>query len=145
MTRIVYAIGGAAAGAVAVFLLDPERGRSRRAQLAQRSGAVARRVRRTAERQATYAASQANAVREKATHVEVEDQAPTPERLKERVESQVFRDPAIPKGDININVERDCVVLRGHVPDEATHRRLLRATERVPGVERVEDLVSVSG
>lgn len=143
MARMVYAIGGAAAGAAAVFLLDPEKGRSRRAELVQRSGAVMRRLQRTAERQAAYAASQASAVKEKATHMQVEDREPTPERLKERVESQVFRDPGIPKGDINVNVERDAIVLRGHVPDEATHQRLVQAAQRVPGVERVEDLVTV--
>jgi osmotically-inducible protein OsmY len=144
MTRIGYAIGGAAAGAVAVFLLDPERGRSRRTELTQRSGAVLRRVRRTAERQAEYAASQATAVKEKATHLQVEDQAPTPERLKARVESQLFRDPDIPKGDINVNVERDTVVLRGRVADEPTHQRVVSATRRIQGVDQVEDLISVA-
>ena len=143
MARMVYMIGGAAAGAAAVFFLDPQKGRTRRTEVAQRSGAVVRRVRRTAERQAAYAASQANAVKEKAAHLQVEDQNPTPERLKARVESELFRDPDIPKGDINVNVERDAVVLRGRVGDERTHERVVSAARRIQGVEHVEDLISV--
>lgn len=143
MTRLVYAIGGAAAGAAAVFLLDPRMGRTRRAELVQRSGGALRRLRRQAERQATYAASQARAAKEQATHLRVEDRNPTPERLKERVESQLFRDPAIPKGDINVNVERDVVVLRGRVADEFTHKRVVKAASGIQGVERVEDRISV--
>lgn len=143
MTRFVYAIGGAAAGAAAVFLLDPRMGRTRRAELVQRSGAAVRRFQRQAERQAAHAASQARAVKEQATHLRVEDQSPTPERLKERVESQLFRDPSIPKAGINVNVERDAVVLRGRVADEATHERVVTAASRIQGVERVDDRISV--
>jgi osmotically-inducible protein OsmY len=143
MARAVYVVAGAALGSAAVFLLDPERGRSRRAELAQRSGKLVRRARQVANRQATRAMSEAEGLRERAGHLQVEDQHPTPERLKERVESVLFRDPGIPKGDVVVDVESDAVVLRGRVGDSRVRSRIERKARRIQGVDRVENLISV--
>ncbi|TMB91501.1 MAG: BON domain-containing protein [Chloroflexi bacterium] len=145
MRRIRYLVFGAAAGGLAVYLLDPDRGRSRRSELVQRGGGIARRIQRKGERSVRYAASQAEGLQQKASHRTVEDQSPTDERLRERVHSQLFRDPNLPKGDLNINVEHGKVVLRGHVADEEMRRRVEAEARRIDGVDAIENLIRISG
>ena len=65
--------------------------------------------------------------------------------LTDRVRSIVFRDDAVPKGDLNINVERGIVVLRGEVPDEALKARIVSEVEGIDGVWSVRDLLHLPG
>jgi osmotically-inducible protein OsmY len=65
--------------------------------------------------------------------------------LTDRVQSIVFRDDAVPKGDLNINVERGIVVLRGEVPDEALKARIVSEVEGIDGVWSVRDLLHLPG
>jgi osmotically-inducible protein OsmY len=65
--------------------------------------------------------------------------------LKARVESTLFRDPEVPKGDININVEHGVVVLRGEVRRPEQIRDLESAVEEIPGVLAVENLLHLPG
>jgi osmotically-inducible protein OsmY len=70
---------------------------------------------------------------------------PAEERLNDpalasKVESEVFRDAEIPKGNINVNVEYGVVYLRGEVPDRAAMDKLVARTRNVEGVQGVENL-----
>ena len=65
--------------------------------------------------------------------------------LTDRVRSSVFRDAGIPKGTLNVNVERGVVVIRGEVPDEETRARLVSGVEGVDGVWSVRDLTHLPG
>jgi osmotically-inducible protein OsmY len=65
--------------------------------------------------------------------------------LRDRAESQLFRDPEIPKGSINISAERGILVLRGEVPDAAMRERLGREAEGVEGVWSVHNLLHLPG
>ncbi|HEU5263028.1 MAG TPA: BON domain-containing protein, partial [Gaiellaceae bacterium] len=60
------------------------------------------------------------------------------------VESEVFRDPSIPKGRINVNAENGVVVLRGEVDSADLVDRLERAVRDVQGVRGVENLLHVN-
>lgn len=144
MRRIRHLVAGATLGSLLTYLFDPERGRSRRTQLTQRSAGMVRRIRRQAQRQLTSATSQAAGLKERVAHLEVEDRNPTEEKLKDRVQSELFRAPDIPKGDININVENGVVMLRGHVDSDAMRERLEVQARRIQGVERVENLIRVT-
>ena len=139
-------LAAAAAGAVAAFLLDPSRGRGRRARLLDQSAATARRLGRRGEhlvrRVRSDVEGKVNAARASA------DRMPRPSddaTVTDRVQSEVFRDPAIPKGTLNINVERGIVVLRGEVPDEEMRHQLVDRVERVEGVWSVRDLLHLPG
>lgn len=137
---------GAVAGAVASFLFDPARGRARRARFADQSAATVRRVARNGERAVAQVRSavdgRVSAIRAgQATSARAIDDA----TLTDRVQSIVFRDDAVPKGDLNINVERGIVVLRGEVPDEALKARIVSEVERVDGVWSVRDLLHLPG
>jgi osmotically-inducible protein OsmY len=61
------------------------------------------------------------------------------------VRSTIFRDDAVPKGDLNINVERGIVVLRGEVPDPALKARIVSEVEGIDGVWSVRDLLHLPG
>ncbi|MGH2429802.1 MAG: BON domain-containing protein, partial [Candidatus Limnocylindria bacterium] len=73
-------------------------------------------------------------------HVDLNDAA-----LGEKVETQLFRDSAIPKGSININVERGIVVLRGEVASDRVRRRLERQAKAIDGVWSVSNLLHLPG
>jgi osmotically-inducible protein OsmY len=137
---------GAAGGAVASFLFDPARGRARRARLADQGAATVRRVARNGEQAVAQVRSavdgRVSAIRAgQTTSARAIDDA----TLTDRVQSIVFRDDAVPKGDLNINVERGIVVLRGEVPDEALKARLVSDVEGIEGVWSVRDLLHLPG
>lgn len=137
---------GAAVGIVASFLFDPARGRARRARLADQAAAAVRTTVRDGEQAVKQLRSAVDgrlaALRaDHATQARATDDA----TLTDRVRSIVFRDSAVPKGDLNINVERGIVVLRGEVPDEALKARLVSDVEGIEGVWSVRDLLHLPG
>ncbi len=64
--------------------------------------------------------------------------------LVRKVESELFRDRTIPKGQISINADRGIVVLRGQLEDAQQIRRIERQVRTVAGVRDVENLLHPS-
>lgn len=143
---ILAGLLGAAGGAIASLLLDPDRGRSRRARLIDQGAATVRRAVRGGEQavnrvQSTVAGRMAAMRAERSPQARPIDDA----TLTDRVRSIVFRDDGIPKGDLNVNVERGIVVLRGEIPDDAMRARIVSEVEAVDGVWSVRDLLHLPG
>ncbi len=138
---------GAAAGAAAAMLLDPARGRARRARLADQSAAAVRRAGRQLERETRRVGAAVEgrvaAIRAAGDH-DGEDPG-NDATIADRVQSELFADPSVPKGDLNINVEHGIVVLRGEIPDDAMRRELVQRAERIEGVWSVHDLMHLPG
>jgi osmotically-inducible protein OsmY len=67
------------------------------------------------------------------------------ETLCQRVESQLFRDRHIPKGNLNINCEHGMVILRGELDSPADIARLEERVRRIPGVRGVQNLLHTHG
>ncbi len=65
--------------------------------------------------------------------------------LADRVESQIFRDTDVPKGQVNVNAEYGRVILRGEVESEDLIRDLVDRTREVDGVRDVESLLHTPG
>jgi len=65
--------------------------------------------------------------------------------LVDKVESEIFRDPTVPKGRITINAERGRVVLRGEVDQPEQISALDVAVRQVSGVTDVENLLHLPG
>jgi osmotically-inducible protein OsmY len=63
--------------------------------------------------------------------------------LVDKIRSEIFRDVDVPKGQININVEKGKVVLRGEVDQPELIEQLVDRTRKVHGVEDVENLLHV--
>ena len=136
-------IAGAGAGYLVAYLLDPAHGRSRRAEIVRRLGGVGREATRTAQRTAVLATDRASGIKNK---VMPQPDNPDPDDLTllDRVESQVFADPSIPKGDINVMVVEGRAVLRGQVA-EPQIGAIEAAVRKVVGVKDVENLLHVPG
>lgn len=134
-----------AAGAVVAFLFDPARGRSRRIRLMDQGGASVRRTVRAAERTIRATRATASGAIAAATHAGEGEAFPDDVTLASKVESQLFRDPSVPKGSININVERGVVVLRGEVPEAGMRDRLASEAAAIGGVWSVHNLLHLPG
>ncbi len=137
----------ATAGAVAAVLLDPARGRARRARLADQSAAAVRRAGRELERETRRFGAAVEgrmaAIRAGGGH-DGEDPG-NDATIADRVQSELFADPSVPKGSLNVNVEHGTVVLRGEVPDDSMRRDLLERAQRIEGVWSVRDLMHLPG
>lgn len=145
MRRLLSGLLGATVGVGVAFLFDPDRGRARRAQLMNQSAGMLRRGWRGAGRQGRLLGSRLSgglsAMRAAGRPAEQANDA----TLKDRVESELLRDPKIPKGAININAEQGIVVLRGEVPDEKMRDRIESRAAQVRGVWYVENLLHLPG
>ena len=134
----------AAAGAALAYFFDPDNGKRRRHVAVDRAAALLRRFGRRAERVGRQAASEVYGAGMKVAHPKEEwKPQPNDAALVQKVESEVFRDPSIPKGQININAENGVVYLRGRVDSPDLVEQLERAVRDVQGVRDVENLVQV--
>lgn len=133
-------------GAIAAFLADPVRGRARRAQLLDQGGAAIRRAGKRAERAVRTVSATASGAMKAASHARGSGTGATDDvTLAARAETELFRDPAVPKGSINVNAERGTIVLRGEVPSSELRDRLGDEAERIDGVWGVHNLLRVEG
>jgi osmotically-inducible protein OsmY len=135
---LLSAVGGAALA----YFLDPDRGKRRRNMARDRAAATVRRGLELVGRRARYAGSTAQGLAEKATHSSDEAWVPLDDAtLAHKVESELFRDPGVLKGKININVEDGVVVLRGQVEQPDEINSIIEKVEHVGGVMGVENLL----
>jgi osmotically-inducible protein OsmY len=75
---------------------------------------------------------------------------PAEERLNDpalarKVESEVFRDDALPKGSISVNAEYGVIYFRGEVPSQEVMEELAKRARNVDGVRAVENLTHLPG
>ncbi len=134
-----------ATGAAIAYLSDPQRGKARRAQLADQGAAAVRHASREAERALHIVTSTAEGKIEALTQGGSRVAATDDVTLRDRAASILFRDPKVPKGSINISAERGTLVLRGEVPDAKMRDKLGREAEKIEGVWGVNNLLRVPG
>ena len=141
----VLALAGALGAALAYFL-DPQSGRRRRNMTRDRVLALFRRAGRRSERMGRRAAAEAYGVSQKVTHLK-EEQKPQPDdvTLARKVETELFRDEDVPKGNINVNAEFGKIVLRGEVEEPDMIKELEERARKVQGVRDVENLLHTPG
>jgi osmotically-inducible protein OsmY len=138
---------GAAAGAAAVWFLDPERGEGRRSQAL----GYAQKGKEQAAQAGETLGSTAQTVKGKVgLEGSEEERPPAGERLndpalKAKVESEIFRSEDAPKDKVSVNVEDGVVYLRGELDDPAAAERLREAASKVDGVRGVESLLHGPG
>ena len=133
----------AAIGAALMYFFDPTDGKRRRHVAVDRTRAFFRR--RGAE-SARAVGSRAHVLKQKATHLR-EEEKPQPDdaTLKNKVESELFRDVDVPKGQINVNAENGVVYLRGEVQERELIEALGKRARQVQGVREVENLLHAAG
>ena len=143
MRRVLGLIG---LGATLTYFFDPQQGRRRRAMTRDRVAAMFRRTARRSERLGRAASAEAEGLVQKAKHRE-EEPKPQPDdvTLARKVETEIFRDAEVPKGQINVNAENGKVYLRGEVGQPEMIRDLEERARSVQGVSEVENLLHLPG
>jgi hyperosmotically inducible periplasmic protein len=142
-------VTGAAIGAAAMFILDPQNGRRRRS-LARDKAIKARNtvdhvVNESLPRRADYASGVAEGARHRIqefTEGTSKRPAENEQVLLDRVLSTVFRDPELPKGDLNINATGSTVFLRGSIEDQEIVDTIEKRVRDVEGVDNVVNLIN---
>lgn len=136
----LFALAGAIGAALAYFF-DPDNGRRRRKVLADKAGKYGRQ----GAQQAQGVGATARGLKAKAMH-RAEQQKPQPDdvTLARKVESEIFRDAEVPKGQINVNAEDGVVYLRGEVQPDMIEDLAAKA-QSVQGVLGVENLLHAPG
>src|SRR5438067_1266557 len=129
-----------------VYFMDRERGRRRRNTARDRLIARVRRLGRGLRRVWRGAEAEAHGVSHRIVHmVPAPSDVTDDETLRQRVESQLFRDRHFPKGHLNINCEHGMVILRGELDSPLEIVQLEERVRRVPGVRGVQNLVHPHG
>jgi osmotically-inducible protein OsmY len=136
----------AAVGAALAYFLDPQNGKRRRHVASDRIGAFVRQRGRDVSRAGRAVSAEAQGVAKKATHLrEQAKPQPNDATLTSKVESEIFRDPEVPKGRISVNTQEGVVYLRGEVDSPDLIGQLEQAARKVQGVQDVENLLHVPG
>jgi hypothetical protein len=132
------------AGALVMYFLDPDKGRTRRAMVQDKitkfrtkgSGAVGQGA----------TSSSAETVQPKVAGTQGEEAPPANDQtLAAKIESEVLGKAEYPKGSINVNVEYGVVYLRGEVPSQDTKSAIEQDVRKVTGVVDVENLLHLPG
>jgi osmotically-inducible protein OsmY len=142
MGKFLRITGFAAAIGAAVYLLDPDRGRSRRAKLADQAESAARKTGEKIEAQARYQKGKIQGLAHDLTEpfrpeAEIDD-----DTLTQKVRSEALGRWEGAKKDIEIDVQGGVVTLKGNTTPELA-RGLVGLVESVPGVVSVEDELTV--
>ena len=143
MLRMIRNMG---LGALLAYFFDPDNGRRRRAMARDRVPAFFRGMGQKAQRTGGAVAAKAEGAKQKATHLK-EEEKPQPDdvTLARKVETEIFRDAEVPKGQINVNAENGKIVLRGEVEKPELIQDLEKKTKKVQGVTEVENLLHTPG
>jgi hypothetical protein len=136
---------GALLGAGLLYLFDPDRGRRRRSAARDRGLALVRNGLCTLGRFSRRFSAQLYGLARRAMHLTQETPrervTPNDPTLAQRIKSQLYRDPAVPRDRLSINVEGGRVVLRGEVDDTSQIEKIARAVCNVPGVTDILNLL----
>jgi osmotically-inducible protein OsmY len=140
----VFALGGAL-GALLAYFFDPNSGTRRRHTLRDRTAGFFRSGGRQVARAGRGVAAEAYGVSQKVQHLKEEPKAFDDATLANKIRSEVFRDPDVPKGQINVSVQDGVAQLRGQVPRPELIDDLVEQTRKVQGVREVENLLHLPG
>jgi osmotically-inducible protein OsmY len=141
MSRLITLLFGVGIGAAAAHFLDARRRNEIREQAVSKvhSGVD------QATSAATYAAGKAKGAVSTATPTGTRLEDPDDVTLTRKVETEIFRAPDAPKGDVSVDVQGGVAHLRGEVADEQWITRLGQEAEKVEGVKGVENLLHRPG
>jgi osmotically-inducible protein OsmY len=133
-------------GAAATYFFHPQEGKRRRSMAQDRVSSMFRRSAQKGGELGQSVSSQAQGMAAKAGNLreEPKDQ-PDDVTLARKVESEIFRDDGVPKGQINVNAENGKIVLRGEVGQPEMIKDLEERARAVQGVSDVENLLHLPG
>ena len=139
-----FFVGGVLGTLGAVFF-DPQQGKRRRAMVADRTVGLFRSTGRRAERAGRGVGARVYGMSQQVQHLKEEPKDFDDVTLARKVETEIFRDADVPKGQIDVNVQEGVVQLRGEVPNPDMLNDLVEKTRKVQGVRDVENLLHLPG
>lgn len=140
--RIAWLAAGTALGATVAYLLDPDRGQARRAELEQQTGRLAREAAETARGSLEDGAQRAaGTVREAAPELE----SPSDAVVLERVRADAIGPSSARNSGIVTTIDDGVVAVRGQVESDRQREDLLGRIRAVDGVRDIEDLTHLPG
>ena len=147
MSKLTTFAAGAGIGAAAAYFLDNQSGNRRRKLVADKAGRFKREGAGTVQGAAQAAGAQAKGMAAKAQHVATGgDSAPGDDNtLKNKVQSEIFRDADAPKGAVEVTVVNGIIELRGQVDDASQAEALELKTRMVSGVKDVRNMLHLPG
>jgi osmotically-inducible protein OsmY len=128
--------GALIAGMALEYFLDPGRGSSRRQTLKGPIDSLAG--------SAGKVSQMAGPLKGAMPHGHDND-SPDDKTLKDRVESEVLRDPKFGRAPINFNVENGIVVIHGELPTQSDIDQLVSWVSSIRNVKGVENLLHLPG
>lgn len=134
-------------GALAMFLLDPRMGKRRRALFRDKGvftyHFLVRRLPSATRKRSVWVRDRVRGMGYELRHAVTRNghRAPDDVDLAQRVRTEVFRDPNIPDGAINVDAYEGVVTLRGELPTLEMIHEFVRRTEHVDGVRQVRSLL----
>ena len=138
----------ASLGVLAMYYVDPQAGRRRRALMRDKMthyrNVLTRRVPRTAERRSRFFRGRARGLQHEVLHRGA-GAVPDNETLVARVRSEVLRDHNVKAGEIHVDAYEGIVTLRGQMASMGEIRALVGATQSVDGVREVRSYLHLPG
>ena len=132
-------------GAALAYFLDPDRGGRRRTVTRDRLQSVFRRAGGKAQQTASYVGGTTAGKMAAATPHTPDNPDPDDLTLRDRVETELFRDPSVPKGELNVNVVDGIVELRGELKTQQEIDDLIKRARNIQHVKGVESYLHLPG
>jgi osmotically-inducible protein OsmY len=140
-----FFLAAAMGGMAFMYYADPQNGRRRRHVTRDKALSLAHHGAKRGRRLVHHISSDARGYVERARHAHGEAEQLDDQTLVDKVESIVFRDRAVPKGQINVNAENGVVFLRGEVASPEIVEALETRVRKVQGVRDVTNLLHAKG
>lgn len=143
--RIRTLVTGGLIGAAIAYLYDPVSGRGRRAQLRDRGLAETRRIRERTDAKKRHLANVTRGAMSEMASPGPDDREPDDTKVAQRIQSEVFGSPEVPKDRIALNVVDGVAELRGELDAQEDIDALSIRVSAVPGVRSVRNHLRVHG
>lgn len=143
MLKRLIMIAGTVAGAM--YFLDPQNGAQRRKMVLDQLGSSARTGASGAGQAAARVGGQAYGIVQETVKRTPDNPNPDDNTLRDRVESEIFRDPETSRENINISVVDGTVEIRGELPNQGEIDDLIQRVQKIPNVRNVHSYMHLPG
>jgi osmotically-inducible protein OsmY len=126
------------------YLLDPDRGRARRARLTDQLSAKGRDISDTVSAKAKYQKGVFEGMAHEVGSIFEEEGVYDDATLMQKVRSEAVGPSGIDAGDVVIDITEGIVHLTGSVADKKARRRLVDLIGKVDGVREVDDTLTTA-
>ena len=143
--RVRTFLAGGLIGAAIAYLYDPVSGEGRRARLRDQALSELRTTRERAEAKSRHLSNIAKGAVSELAAPGPDDRAPDDAKLTQRIQSEVFGAPDVPKDRIALTVVDGVAELRGELDSDEEIRVIGERVSKVPAVREVRNLMRTHG